>query len=420
MLRQRRPVGEMATAQAVTQAVSTAIVNQDGEALAAALPLEQGGDQTLVTQLASGRPSLEQLCGAALDEPYDEMLLECFHSLKSTAAGEHLEAYTHLERACSSFQSAFEKDTAWSLPALHKLDLGLRRAAQRADVQLKEKGEKPCKLQEAAGVLQKSFRVVVTDRAPIETSKKWGALHVINNLFKIYFQLNNLRLCQNLIRAVESPGFPKATEGQEISGRRFPIAQLVTYHYFVGRLSLLNSQFSRAERQLSFAFKRCPAAYTKNKRLILRYLVPVRLVLGVFASPKLLEQYDLPYFVPICRAVARGDLRTLRRELDDQQMRFIRHGSYLLVERSTMIAYRNFFQRVHSLHEPGTTKLDIAMFKRCLDSMGVTLDKEEVECYLANLIYKGYIKGYLSHQHSKLVVSKGNAFPPLRDVLGSD
>ena len=108
----------------------------------AALPLEQGGDQTLVTQLASGRPSLEQLCGAALDEPYDEMLLECFHSLKSTAAGEHLEAYTHLERACSSFQSAFEKDTAWSLPALHKLDLGLRRAAQRADVQLKEKGKK--------------------------------------------------------------------------------------------------------------------------------------------------------------------------------------------------------------------------------------------------------------------------------------
>lgn len=32
---------------------------------------------------------------------------------------------------------------------------------------------------------------------------------MINNLFKVYFQLNNLRLCQNLIRAVEGPGFPK-------------------------------------------------------------------------------------------------------------------------------------------------------------------------------------------------------------------
>ena len=37
---------------------------------------------------------------------------------------------------------------------------------------------------------------------------------VINNLFKIYFQLNNLRLCQNLIRAVEGPGFPKALDGE--------------------------------------------------------------------------------------------------------------------------------------------------------------------------------------------------------------
>ena len=52
--------------------------------------------------------------------------------------------------------------------------------------------------------------------------------------------------------------------------------------------------------------------------------------------------------------------------------------------------------------------------------MGVRMDKEEVECVLANLIYKGYIKGYLSHQHSKLVVSKGNAFPPLREVLGGE
>jgi hypothetical protein len=37
---------------------------------------------------------------------------------------------------------------------------------------------------------------------------------------------------------------------------------------------------------------------------------------------------------------------------------------------------------------------------------------------LANLIYAGYIKGYISHQHGKLVVSKGNAFPELSAVQG--
>ena len=46
------------------------------------------------------------------------------------------------------------------------------------------------------------------------------------------------------------------------------------------------------------------------------------------------------------------------------------------------------------------------------------MDVDEIECVLANLIYSGYIKGYISHQHAKLVVAKGNAFPPLREVLG--
>ena len=34
--------------------------------------------------------------------------------------------------------------------------------------------------------------------------------------------------------------------------------------------------------------------------------------------------------------------------------------------------------------------------------------------------YQGYIKGYISHQHGKLVVSKGNPFPPLREVVGAE
>ena len=48
------------------------------------------------------------------------------------------------------------------------------------------------------------------------------------------------------------------------------------------------------------------------------------------------------------------------------------------------------------------------------------MDTDEIECVLANLIYKGYIKGYISHQHGKLVVSKGNPFPSLREVLGGE
>jgi hypothetical protein len=413
----------MAPVQQVVHAVGSAIAQQDGEALAEALQQLDLSNAALIAQLTAGRIDVRALSSSVLDRPYDEMLAEQLDSLVAIHCNDHVKAYSHQERACTSFHSVFEKDTSWSLPVMHRLDLLLRMAAVRADATLKKSaaggGDITTTQEAAVRVLQKSFTICISDRAPLEVSKKWGTLHVINNLFKIYFQLNKLTLCKNLIKAVDGPGFPKALYGEELTGRSFPMAQLVTYHYFVGRLSLLNSQFGIAQDHLLFSFERCPAASYQNKRLILRYLVPVRLVLGVFASPALLTKYDLPQFVPLCHAVHRGDLRLFERQLDDYQHLFIRHGSYLLVERAKTIAYRNFFRRVYSLHPEGTTKLDVSMLKRCLDATGVNLDHDEIECVLANLIYKGYIKGYLSHQHGKLVVGKTNAFPALGQVNAS-
>eukprot|EP00316_Scyphosphaera_apsteinii_P012163 CAMPEP_0119340748 /NCGR_PEP_ID=MMETSP1333-20130426/100964_1 /TAXON_ID=418940 /ORGANISM="Scyphosphaera apsteinii, Strain RCC1455" /LENGTH=419 /DNA_ID=CAMNT_0007352563 /DNA_START=20 /DNA_END=1279 /DNA_ORIENTATION=- len=416
MQRGARSDSNLATVQAVTQAVAQAIRDQNGKQFAHALRLDLG-NLTLLTQLSSGRLNLQTICGAALEEPYDEMLLEHFEFLRATHRGEALEAYSHCERACSCFQAVFEKDTSWSLPVLHALNLSLRLAAIKADRALAAKGEKESKQQEAARVLQRAFQYTITDRSALPSSKKWGSLGVINTLFKIYFSINNLRLCQNLIRAVEGPAFPKALDGQVVEGRKFAVADLVTYKYFVGRLSLLNSQFARAERELAYAFDHCPKRSFKNKRLVLRYLVPVRMALGVFAASRLLKKYNLEYWAPICKAVHKGDIAAFEGELSQHQQLFIRHGSYLLVERSKMIAYRNFFRRVHDLQREKTTRLDIKVFKRCLNKVGVEMDTDEIECVLANLIYSGYIKGYISHQHGKLVVSKGTAFPPLRDIF---
>ena len=48
--------------------------------------------------------------------------------------------------------------------------------------------------------------------------------------------------------------------------------------------------------------------------------------------------------------------------------------------------------------------------------MQIEMDLDEIECVIANLIYKGFIKGYLSHQMRVLVVSATKAFPPLSSV----
>ena len=114
----------------------------------------------------------------------------------------------------------------------------------------------------------------------------------------------------------------------------------------------------------------------------------------------------------------RGDLRAFEAELATNQQLFIQHGSYLLIERAKIITYRNFFKAVIDLQPAPSSKIDLKTFLRCLAAIGMDMDNDEVECVLANLIYAGYIKGYISHQHGKLVVSKGNAFPDLSAVQG--
>lgn len=64
-----------------------------------------------------------------------------------------------------------------------------------------------------------------------------------------------------------------------------------------------------------------------------------------------------------------------------------------------------------------THQLDLQHFLIALQFAGendITMD--ETHCIVANLIFEGRIKGYISQQHNKLVVSKQNPFPPLNSI----
>ena len=62
--------------------------------------------------------------------------------------------------------------------------------------------------------------------------------------------------------------------------------------------------------------------------------------------------------------------------------------------------------------------ISIQAFRVALHYMGETdIDTDEVHCILANLIYEGHIKGYISLQHQKLIISKQNPFPSFKKWL---
>ena len=63
-----------------------------------------------------------------------------------------------------------------------------------------------------------------------------------NVLFKIYFKLNTLQLCSKLINVVERPGPACATDAY----RCFPVADVVAYKYYVGRLKMFEDRYEEA------------------------------------------------------------------------------------------------------------------------------------------------------------------------------
>ncbi|OXB63957.1 UNVERIFIED_CONTAM: hypothetical protein H355_014927 [Colinus virginianus] len=341
------------------QQVQEAIDSRDGQFCAELVSFKHPHVANPRLQL----PSPEEKCQQVLEPPYDEMFAA------------HLRA----------------------LPIMYAVALDLRIFANNADQQLVKKGKSKVgdMLEKAAELLMSCFRVCASDtRAGIEDSKKWGMLFLVNQLFKIYFKINKLHLCKPLIRAIDSSNLKD----------EYSMAQRVTYRYYVGRKAMFDSDFKQAEEYLSFAFEHCHRSSQKNKRMILIYLLPVKMLLSeTFLCVR--------FFHPS----SEGNLLLLNEALTKHETFFIRCGIFLILEKLKIITYRNLFKKVYLLLKTHQLSLDAFLF--ALKFMQVDdVDIDEVQCILANLIYMGHIKGYISHQHQKLVVSKQNPFPPLSTV----
>uniref|UniRef100_A0A674I016 PCI domain-containing protein 2 n=1 Tax=Terrapene triunguis TaxID=2587831 RepID=A0A674I016_9SAUR len=364
-------------------------------------------------------PSPEDKCQQVLEPPYDEMFAA--HLRCTYAVGNHdfIEAYkcqTVIVQyplpsygfSCSCIINILIFCFCRALPIMYAVALDLRIFANNADQQLVKKGKSKVgdMLEKAAELLMSCFRVCASDtRAGIDDSKKWGMLFLVNQLFKIYFKINKLHLCKPLIRAIDSSNLKD----------EYSMAQRVTFKYYVGRKAMFDSDFKQAEEYLSFAFEHCHRSSQKNKRMILIYLLPVKMLLGHMPTIQLLKKYELMQFAEVTKAVSEGNLLLLNDALTKHETFFIRCGIFLILEKLKIITYRNLFKKVYLLLK--THQLSLDAFLVALKFMQVEdVDIDEVQCILANLIYMGHIKGYISHQHQKLVVSKQNPFPPLSTV----
>ncbi|CAP35701.1 Protein CBG18211 [Caenorhabditis briggsae] len=359
--------------------------------------------------------STSRRCRVSEDEIIDEIVCLHLHVLHSVHVAKDLISSQSTQiRIIQLFNKEIlqkRKDENWFLPIFYRLCTDLRWLSKGAEscASGDDEGDSNANsfFESAAKAITECYRTCVSDvHAEEGKTKKVAMLNMTNQLFQIYFQINKLNLLKPLIRAIDNCG-PLYN--------KFLMADKVAYNYFLGRKALFDGDLILAEKGLVYAFRNCPTESVSNKRKILVYLIPVKMFLGHMPTASLLHRYRLDEFQEVVAAVKDGHLGRVDNALLTNGEFFIKCGIYLVLEKLRTITYRNLFKKVSQM--VGKVQIPLDAFQAALRFVGVTdVDMDELECIIANLIAEKKVKGYLAHQHQKLVISKTNAFPTLSSV----
>jgi hypothetical protein len=157
---------------------------------------------------------------------------------------------------------------AWTVPCLYVAGKYLRIFAIKADNtashntgsvitfqdDINPEAEKNEKLEDAARQLNRIFTICLSDRAPLEESRKWGIYNIINLLFKTYFKLNSISLSKNILKAIQ------AYRGDMPPLDAFPKAHQVTFKYYVGVIYFLEEAYEEVSLSSVIHIKRLTSA----------------------------------------------------------------------------------------------------------------------------------------------------------------
>ena len=233
-------------------------------------------------------------------------------------------------------------------------------------------------------------------------------------------------------------------------------------YHFCSFSQLIPSFSPQAKNHLSHALSLCLPTASSNRTRILTYLIPTRLLtthhipsLALLAPHPTLQRL----FTPLLQSLRTANLYGFDAALDANYDAFVRLRIYLTLERARDVVVRNLFRKVYlaggmegekgaevrrsripigefvaamrlsmagrvrsgsttapQQQEPPTETTPageptmVAALARRLESV----DRDEVECALANMIYKGLVKGYISRERAMVVLSKAGAFPGTR------
>ena len=201
-------------------------------------------------------------------------------------------------------------------------------------------------LQALVDPVRNLFSTCIMDKSTdvLADSKRIGSLATANLLLKLNFRLDVPKQCAPVLQALQRPILSDAARLAA-----FPTAQVVTLKYYMGRLSMYEDKYVEAEADLFFAFRHCHygAEYHSQRRRILEALIPVRLILGILPSARLLEEYGFTsQYSGIVAGLRSGNIPAYRSALEDNMEAFIKSGVYLTLDKLQLYVLRTSIKRL--------------------------------------------------------------------------
>ncbi|KPI84165.1 hypothetical protein ABL78_6771 [Leptomonas seymouri] len=307
-----------------------------------------------------------------------------------------------------------------------------------------------------------ALQSVDSGEAP-EHSRRRGALALVNGLLIILFQRYNTHQCAVLLGAIDHAEKVAASteEGSRsiLHPSRHMISEMVTYYYYKGRMRLYERQLEEAHRTLREAYTLLPPAgfgnqpQQLNKERVRFFLAVAGVANGRRIPTEILRADEdlLPrLFGALVWAIERGDPVRFSRALEAHAPVFHRRGVYLILQQAGLLCYLMVVARVHAAMAalPDTDNSRIAVTtllaayefitkaedksshskpsssskKRsredaahsCVSASAdadAIMDEDRMALWVVKLIARGYIRGYYSHEHKTLVLSKKAPFP---------
>ncbi|KAM0696650.1 hypothetical protein Q7P36_003899 [Cladosporium allicinum] len=328
--------------------------------------------------------------------------------------------------------------------------------------------------EKAANTIRVAFTTALNDRSGSPggldsqgkpEGKKRGIYILVNLCLKILFQCRKTRNATQIFEQISGNAPPLAA---------YPKSQRVTYLYYLGRFLFQHSHFYRAQLALEAAYSESPAHdnCSKQRRLILVYLITCNIILGRFPSQALLSRPEAhglaERFQPLCAAIRSGDLRSFHHltSLSSPHAAWFLHYRILfqLQNRCEVLAWRSLVRKTFVLQgvtpEAGTNKAAslnlqslVAAFTSLTPALLASSNEQDeylpdpdfdgadlgpprnnpltpsdaaLESILSSLIDQGFVKAYIAHKQKKLAIlgakaSGGNAvaagFPNIWSVV---